>query len=70
MNFELLRVIGTNYYGYAYPELLLSTVYIFNPLNLQIFFINAEKMLIIFTSIPMRQIDARVGLRVENINKS
>lgn len=58
MNFELLRVIGTNYYGYEYSELLLSTVYIFNSLNLQIFFINAEK------------IDTRVGLRVENINKS
>lgn len=60
MNVELLRVIGTskNYYGYEYSELLLSTVYIFNPLNLQIFFIDAEK------------IDERVELRVENINKS
>lgn len=35
MYFELLRVISTNYYGYEYSELLLSTVYIFNPLNLQ-----------------------------------
>lgn len=60
MNFELLRIIGTSKicYGYEYSELLLSTVYIFNSLNLQIFFINAEK------------IDTRVGLRVENINKS